>query len=562
MSVPFPYRLCGLLLLVLSPAATMHAAQDAQPSPTASDPQLPEIADEPKTIDPATLMPASLAVSTTVDFSDSSLREVLEWLQNEHNLVVLTEKSALSEIGVLPSEPISDRLDDAPIYLLLNRLRSLSLAWYFEDDIVHITSSEVAELRLTTLPYNIGDLLDAGYDLDDLGTVIESAVDAATWESVGGPGVLSFLGDVMLVRQTDERQREVQGLLAALRNHARQTFTLDPLQHLVLRRKLDENVSVDFLDTPLETAVTQLADDAQIDIRLDMQALRELRVREREPVTLKLTDRKLKTVLRAMVSDLDLTWILQDGVLWITSSEQAEVSLKTAVYDVRDLCRDWAESEALRGAVMSQAESASWDDVGGPGTIHFARPGTLVVSNQESVLMEVLDLLETYRTALRASKPRDRDAVDPQEVVTVYYRLHTNVAEGLVPLLPKLVQPESWKSETQPKAKGEAILVASPPDLFSDEGRLARASAADDPANAQTLVVSRAVLIIRQTRAAHDEIAEVIRRVESGDALEEPDGGGFGMGGGFGGGFYSIPPASTNRGDEEGRRSVRSYRNF
>ena len=570
MPVSVCYRLCGLVVLVLSPATLIWAAEDARPSATAPESQLPEIADEPETIDPATLMPEKLAVSATVDFGESSLNEVLDWLREEQDLVILLDKNALSEIGVLPSEPISDRLQDSPIYLLLNRLRSLGLAWYFEDEIVHITSMDVAEERLMTLPYNIGDLLDAGYELDDLANVIHSAVSPETWEeTTGGSGVLTFLGDVMLVRHTDGQQREVQGLLAALRNHARQTFVLDPREHLVLRQKLDENVSVDFLDTPLQAAVKQLAADSQIDIRLDMPALRDIRVRQREPVTLKLSDRKLKTVLQAMVSEFGLTWILRDGVLWITSQDEAEGFLKTAVYDVRDLCRDEDESAALMDAVTSQASSDTWEETtGGPGTIEFGLPGTLVIHNQEDVLMEVLDLLETYRTALRASKPRDRDTVDPQEVITRYYRLHSNVALDLVQLLPRLVQPETWRSETRPEADGEITHAESAPDLFSNDGQLVRASLKSDNANAHAVVVSRAVLIIRQTRAAHEEIAEVIRRLESGDIVGGAGGGGGaaggmmgggmmgGMGGGMGGagfgsGYFSVPSILTNCGDEE-----------
>jgi hypothetical protein len=67
-----------------------------------------------------------------------------------------------------------------------------------------------------------------------------------------------------------------------------------------------------------------------------------------------------------------------------------------------------------------------------------------------------------------------------------------------------------------------------------------------------SLVMARAVLIIRQTRAAHGEIEEVIRRVQSGDGVAQGMGGlgraagGFGGGGGgFGGGFFSVRGADS-----------------
>ncbi len=221
MCLDSPYRLgCACVLLWFS-AMALHA-QDSQPEPAKGTPKLPTIADEPKTIDPAAFMPTKLAAKVTVDFSDSSLREVLTWLREKQGLVVLLENDALSDIGVLPGDPVSDRLDKTPIYLFLNRLRSLGIAWYYEDDILHITSEEVAKERRTTIPHNIGDLIDAGYDLNTLGGLIISTIEPSSWDEVGGSGVVSFLGDVIFVHQTDNVQREVHGLLAALRKHGRQ----------------------------------------------------------------------------------------------------------------------------------------------------------------------------------------------------------------------------------------------------------------------------------------------------------------------------------------------------
>lgn len=532
----------GLVLVAaLAAAAVGVAAEDGSPA-AGKKTKLPIIADEPKTIDPATLVPEKLAAPATVDFTTGSLREVVEWLRSRQKIVVLLDEGALADASVAPSEPVSDRLDDAPVYLLLNRLQSLGLAWYVEDEILHITSKEVAEDRQATLPYNIGDLLDGGYEAGALVEVIQGVIEPDTWADMGGSGTVSVLGDVLFVRQTDRLQREVQGLLAALRKHGRRTFAPDPREHLALRRKLEENVSVALADTPLETAVEGLANDAGIDIRLDLAALGKARIRPREPVTLKLTGRKLKTVLAAMLTNLKLTWVLRDGVLWVTTPETAEALLKTAVYDVRDLCRDDGESMALREAIVSGTKGGQWADHGGSAAIEFARPGTLVLRGREETLDEVLDLLETYRAALRSSKPRPREADDPNEVITRYYRLHTIVAGSLQKLLPKLVRPNSWKEAAGAAAPGEITYADSSPELLTAQGQPAKAaakSAGKDGGNGATVIMPRAVLIIRQTRAAHDEIAEVIRRVESGDAPAVMGGGMGGMGG-FGGGFMSV----------------------
>jgi hypothetical protein len=362
--------------------------------------------------------------------------------------------------------------------------------------------------------------------------------------------VLNSLGDVLFVRQNDHQQREVQALLEALRKHARQTFVNDPSQHLNLRKTLGENISVDFKDTPLETAVASLAKLAKIDIRLDVSMLRHARIREREPVTLKLTERRLNTILQALTSDLKLTWILRDGVLWITTTQHADQYHKTAVYDVRDLCRNEVESYALVNAITAQTLPSSWSSKGGSAKIEFAKPGTLIITHQERIQMEVLDLLETYRKALRSSKPRKRDEIDPNEVITVYYRVYANTAPDLVKLLSQRVQPDSWKDEKHPDAIGEILVVASAPDV-SEVAHVAEFGSESDSESqgiGPVVVLQKSVLIVEQTRAAHDQIAEVIRRVESGDSQDGGfGGGGGGLGGsGFGGGFFSIPQEATS----------------
>ena len=102
--------------------------------------------------------------------------------------------------------------------------------------IVYLTSVGIANERLTTVPYNVSDLLDAGYHPDSLAEMIQSVITPTNWDEVGGVGALSFLGDVMLVSQTEAAQLEIKGLLEAIRNPGRRTFISDPPQHVALPR--------------------------------------------------------------------------------------------------------------------------------------------------------------------------------------------------------------------------------------------------------------------------------------------------------------------------------------
>lgn len=489
--------------------------------------EAPVISDEPRTVDPATLMPKELAAQGTVTFDGQSLLEMAKWFADEHNLKVLFDKRSLDEVGVPLGEPVHDHLENEPLYLLLGRLKMLDLAWYYDDGLVRVTSQEDATSRGSTAPYNLGDLIDAGFTRDALTDTIVSTIESDSWAENGGDDSdIQWLGDVMFVRQTSENHRRLTGLLTALRKPGRQTFVFDPPQHIALREKLDRPISIRLDQTPLVLAVEKLAEAASVDLRLDKSAIKDAGVSEREPVTLDLDERQLRTILQVALGDLGLTWMMRDGVLWVTSKEQAESLLKTAVYDVRDLCRDTAEGDALIDAIYSQMPENWVANGSGDADIRFAKAGTMVVSQNEAGHEELLALLERYRAALRASKPRAEDRPDLQEVLTRYYRMPSQVAQGLAEALPQLVASESWKTGERPDGTGTILVLPSEAEVTQGPDKGA-------------LVVPQSVLIITQTRENHEAIADRILKVRHGDPTAPIEGTGGG-GGGFGGGMFSV----------------------
>jgi hypothetical protein len=384
----------------------------------------------------------------------------------------------------------------------------------------------------------LGELLDSGYTGNQIVNLIESLVERDSWEDNGGSSRINLIGDVIFVRNTDAVQRKVQGFLSAIPRHGRQTMIDVSATDLSLQDKLTASVSVDFRDTPLEDVVRDLANQTGANLRLDRPALRENRIRERQPVTLQVRQQPLQTVLDYLLPQLGLAWRIRDGVLWVTGPDNDEDHL-TAFYDVRDLCRDQKESDALSEAVQSQVPNV-FESEGGTAVIDFGKPGTLIVLAPRSVHAVVLDLLEKYRFALRQSKLR-KPSETADEIKTLYYRLHANVAQALHKELPKLIAPESWQSTERPDAIGTIALLESPPEVTQVEGSLPTTSL-------------RMVLIIRQRQSVHAEITKTLQRIENGDEETRFSQGGKGMGGmggsgiggGFGGGMFSLPGSNAN----------------
>ncbi|HEV7280010.1 MAG TPA: hypothetical protein VGN57_07330 [Pirellulaceae bacterium] len=518
-----------------NPAAESEDAADPA-APAEGEVEQPErpkvvIPEEPKTVDPAQFVPPKLAQPATVVFEEASLREVIDWL-NAQGIVTLADAQGLTEASITLDAAVDDRLVDDPVYFLLDRLGTLDLDWYVEDDILHITSRERAEERTTTRSHNVGDLYDAGYDGDTLMDLISSTIDPESWPEFGGTGSASLrgLGDVLFVSQNERNHRQILGLLAALRNHGRMTYIAEPPQHERLRTVLNEKlVTSDFRGARLEQAIRDLSAQAGVTIRLDEAGLEEAAVSERTPVTLSLQETKLSTTLGALLSQLDLDWTLRSGAIVVTSEESAESETNVAVFDVRDLSIDQGESEALIDAITSTLDPESWPEFGGTGnaSIRMPLPGILVISQSERNLAEVAELLAQYREAIDKSKRRKpRDENDPGEIVTVYYRMPKAMAQDLLGQMALFVEPGTWKTRQNDQLPGTIVGIDSAPDPT--------AGSSDE-------LAARSTLIVTHTRATHEKIAEAIGRILTGDGHGRfgaigGGGGGFG-GGGLGGGL-------------------------
>ncbi len=466
-------------------------------------------------------MPDVLKQNVSVDFVNKPLSDLVVWLRQRTGLNVTIDRQSFNSSRLLPSEPVDDRLIEAPIYQMLDRLKYKNIAWKLQDKGIRFYSAEDPGQLLTT-QYNVGDLFDKKYDSDSLESAIMDTIEPDSWQAAKGRAEINVLGDVLFVRQTYANHRLLQGWLHTLRNHGRRTLVNDPPAHETIRRQLEKVISFEFSEVPLATAVDELVEKTQIDMRLDRRALAKINFHERTPVTVQVLDQKASSALDIFLAGYDLAWRISDGVVWITSREADRSQPRIAVYDVRDLCQNEAESAALADAIKTQS---SWNDREGDTNISFPTYHTMVILNSEKVLDEVLVLLENYRSALRDSKRRVDPETDPKAVITRYYRMPTDVAEQLKELLPDLIEPESWKVKKQ-DAIGTILMIKSWREDLEPNSKASTAPA-----------VEFSVLRVVNRREIQDRLPDLLSRIRHGDNLGT---GGMGGMGGFGGGMFNV----------------------
>ena len=101
--------------------------------------------------------------------------------------------------------------------------------------------------------------------------------------------------------------------------------------------QLDKPTEIDFQDQPLTDVISFLADFHQIPIILDTDALTAEGIQTDVPVTRTLTGVKLRSALKIILQPLNLSYVIEDEVMKITTLEIEKNRLQTRVYPVGDL---------------------------------------------------------------------------------------------------------------------------------------------------------------------------------------------------------------------------------
>jgi uncharacterized membrane protein YgcG len=117
--------------------------------------------------------------------------------------------------------------------------------------------------------------------------------------------------------------------------------SVDLTQHNKAEEKILRSLSmpteINVVDTPLEDVINFLKEYHNINIWIDKPALQDEGVQLDQAVTLAHTGVSFRSTLKLLLEPLQLTWIIEDEVMKITTAQKAADKLTTRVYPVADL---------------------------------------------------------------------------------------------------------------------------------------------------------------------------------------------------------------------------------
>jgi hypothetical protein len=172
---------------------------------------------------------------------------------------------------------------------------------------------------------------------------------------------------------------------------------------LRIRAALGDETTQSFVELPLSDVVQQLSETHAIPMVVDNRALEEIGLSAEEPVTLSLSRISLRSFLRLMLRDLDLTYIVKDELMQITTVETAEQNLVVEMYRFSKTLTP--KADIILKALTSSVVPDAWDVKGGPCTVTVI-DNVLIVSATEQIHEDVIEFLQKLQGAFDNHKAR------------------------------------------------------------------------------------------------------------------------------------------------------------
>ena len=409
---------------------------------------LPRVID----IDPAGFLPVPLCRTVEKPLDSDPLNVVAEEIGRIAGLPCRIDESELREGGADGDTRVTMPAG-MPLYMALDQLcfrhqcmepRGRQLDWYVDDGVIAITTATAAEDRMLVHGFDASQILRLwNGDRQSIIDVLQAhcGFDCIWMDIDGVGGEIDFAGNVLMVRQSYRMLRKVAALLDAMQRRA-ETIRVDHApRDANLFEVLNQPVNGWFQGIPLETAIASLSEQCGITLEIAAGDLEDDGVLMDDAVFCELRDQPLGLVLDTMLHDVQgakLSYIVRDGIVWITTKNTHDDHLERFFYHVGDLLRVMREQQLI-DLIQSQVDG-EWIDIDGFGGDVDVMPDTyLIVSAPRASQEETAELLATLRGSLVMP-----DADNPNAMISRTYLLSATLAEDLESVLLELVSPESW----------------------------------------------------------------------------------------------------------------------
>ncbi len=182
-----------------------------------------------------------------------------------------------------------------------------------------------------------------GVKLMSLQNVLENVLPALDLTAVAGDGVLTITGTASAAAPLETRIYPIRDLILSTEPTAMSLLADAQLDlHLDSQRRLearlDQKISVEFSDTPLEEALASVFKDVDDNYRIDRRTIADEGVDLDQPVTLELKDAPIRRIFRELLEPLQLRMNVEHEAINITTDPgTSSEKLTTRIHSARGI---------------------------------------------------------------------------------------------------------------------------------------------------------------------------------------------------------------------------------
>ncbi|MDA0659424.1 MAG: hypothetical protein O2931_13370 [Planctomycetota bacterium] len=201
-------------------------------------------------------------------------------------------------------------------------------------------------------------------------------------------------------------------------------------------KQLEQPITIDYTDTPFSEVVPDIERQLEVDFFIDARALEELGLSaESMSINMRLANISANTALELLLDQLDLTYVIRDGIVFATTLEEASRFIETRVYPVGDLL-GWSTLEQGTHATDPQGVVVNADVL--------RRKLAAFVKGEDEYGLRSSEKNRgpaNGETAVSAADWFDRVIVDPSVVTQNAYQQRSR---ELLRIIVKSVDTDSW----------------------------------------------------------------------------------------------------------------------
>ena len=187
-----------------------------------------------------------------------------------------------------------------------------------------------------------------------------------------------------------------------------------------IEQTLSDATTLEFIETPLADVAAYLGELHDINVQLDTRALEATGIASDTPISRDLRNISLRSALRITLADLELTYVIADEVLLITTPEKAHDRAEIRVYKVDGLLTGDDDANELAVAISDMLKDSS-ASTGGPVArdIHASRESSprqitaygklLIVRDTTMGHRKITNLLKAMQRGIDATRPTETE---------------------------------------------------------------------------------------------------------------------------------------------------------